>query len=117
MGLEWRGDLLGNLREVAAKAHRLDDDLAEGAKVVLADSDERVPKESGDLMATGLIKRDRGGNNTVAITYGTPYARWIHEHVTFKHPQGGSAKFLELAMLEKGEEAMNRAGEHLWRRL
>lgn len=117
MSIEWRNTLSGALREVLAKTQRLDDDLYEGARIVLADSDARVPKESGKLAATGVIKRDRAGNNAVAIEYGTPYARWIHEHVTFKHPQGGQAKFLETALLEKGREAINAAGEHLWRRL
>jgi hypothetical protein len=117
VSIEWRGDLLGNLREVLAKVQRLDDDLYEGARIVLADSEARVPKESGKLVATGVIKRDRAGNNAVAIEYGTPYARWIHEHVHFKHPSGGEAKFLETALLVKGREAINKAGEHLWRRL
>lgn len=117
MSITWRGDLAANLRTVLEKSQRLDDDLYEGARVVLADSDERVPKESGDLVASGHIARDRGGNSTVGIVYGSVYARWIHEHMFFKHPRGGTAKFLELALLEKGDEAMNKAGEHLWRRL
>ena len=50
MGLEWRGNMLGNLREVRAKVQRLDDDMAEGAKVVLEDSDARVPKEFCPLL-------------------------------------------------------------------
>lgn len=117
MSIEWRDTLSGGLREVLAKAKRLDDDLYVGAKIVLDDSNERIPKESGNLARTGVRKRDRGGNNTVAIEYGTPYARWIHEHLTFKHPTGGQAKFLETAMLVKGHDAINKAGEHLWGRL
>lgn len=117
MSIEWRNSLTSGLREVLAKAQRLDDDLYVGARVVLEDSDDRVPKESRTLVRTGVIKRDRAGNNAVAIEYGTAYARWIHEHVHFKHPGGGEAKFLETALLVKGREAMNKAGEHLWRRL
>jgi hypothetical protein len=45
------------------------------------------------------------------------YARWVHEHLMFKHPFGGEAKFLETAMLTKGEAAINQAGEHFWGRL
>lgn len=117
MSIEWRGDLAGNLRTILAKTQRLDDDLYKGAEVILRESNALIPKESGDLLASGHIKRDRGGNNTVAIVYTSVYARWIHEHLSFKHPTGGQAKFLETAQLVKGAEAMNAAGEHLWRRL
>lgn len=117
MSLEFRGPLLGNLREMLAKSQRLDDDMYAGADVVLKDSNQRVPVESGDLKATGHIKRDRGGNGAVTIEYTSVYARWIHEHLFFKHPTGGEAKYLETAMLSKGSEAMNKAAEHFWRRL
>lgn len=117
MTLEWRGDLAGNLRDILAKTERLDDDVAVGARIILEDSDDRVPKRTGDLERTGHIKRDRGGQNTVAIVYASVYARWVHEHLAFKHPFGGQAKFLETAMLVKGQDALNAAGEHLWRRL
>lgn len=117
MSIRWEGDLLANLRVVQAKAQRLDDDVYEGAKLVLADSDERVPKRSHDLEGSGHLKRDRGGNNTVAIEYTSVYARWVHEHVNFHHPFGGEAKFLETALLMKGMDAVNKAGEHFWERL
>lgn len=117
MSIRWEGDLLANLRAMQAKAQRLDDDVYVGAQLVLADSKERVPKDSGDLATSGHIKRDRGGNNTVAIVYTSVYAHWIHEHLHFKHPHGGEAKFLETALLVKGADAVNKAGEHFWRRL
>ena len=117
MSIEWRGDLLGNLQEILAKTQRLDDDVAVGARIILADSDARVPKRSGDLDKSGHVNRERGGRNTAAIVYASVYARWVHEHLHFKHPFGGEAKFLETAMLAKGEEALNAAGAHLWRRL
>lgn len=117
MSLEWRGDMLGRLREIEAKTQRLDDDVYAGARLILADSDERVPKRAGDLAKSGHLKRDRGGLNAVAIVYSSVYARWVHEHLAFKHPVGGQAKFLETAMLVKGRDALNAAGEHLWRRL
>jgi hypothetical protein len=117
VSLEWRGNLLGELRDILAKTQRLDDDLAVGAKIILDDSLERVPKRSGGLEKTGTVNRDRGGNNTVAILYSSVYARWVHEHLSFKHPFGGEAKFLETAMLVKGSDALNAGGAHLWRRI
>lgn len=88
--------------------------LAEHAgPVVLARSNELAPKESGDLIASGHVKAGRGGNNTIAIEYDSVYARWQHEHLWFRHPHGGGAKFLEKAMAEKGKNAIEAAARSL----
>lgn len=118
MSVSWedRG-LTERLTQILGDSMVLDDDVADGAQVVLDESDALVPKESGRLSATGRVDKDRGGLNTVGVVYAGPYARYQHEHTWFKHPHGGQAKFLETAMLVKGQEAINRAGEHLWRRL
>lgn len=84
-----------------------------GARVVLARSDQIVPKRSHDLENSGSVKVDRGGAKTVGIVYDSVYARWVHEHLWFKHPFGGSAKFLETAMHEKGKDAMRLAALEL----
>jgi hypothetical protein len=118
VSIRWVDTMTAGLERLRADvAANLEDALAEGADVVLRDSDERMPKESGHLAGTGEVNKARGGTNTVAITYAGPYARWIHEHLFFKHPHGGEAKFLETAMVVKGGEAMNEAGRALWRRL
>ncbi len=91
--------------------------LAEGADIILRRSDELVPKVSGVLAASGSVKQDRGGTNTVAITYTSVYARWIEDHLSFAHPHGGGARFLELGMIEKGEAAINKAGEVIFDRV
>ena len=117
MSIQWQGDLASGLAEFgAAVDSRIEDSLAEGAKVILEDAEQRVPKESGHLAGTGRVQQNRGGKNTVGLWFAGPYARWIHEHLFFKHPHGGEAKFLETAMLTKGREALRIAGERLWRR-
>lgn len=105
------------LERILARSLDVTDDLAAGADVILRESNALAPKESGDLTATGSVKKDRGGANTVAVEYTSVYARYQHEHMFFKHPTGGQPKFLETAMLTKGEEAINVAGQHLWGRL
>ena len=115
--MNWSGDLADRLAKFGAEVYQhLEDDLATGAEVILADAELRVPKESGDLAGTGRVAQDRGGNSTVAIVFESVYARWIHEHLHFKHPHGGEAKYLETAMLTKGEEALQVTGERLWGR-
>lgn len=117
MSMAWSDQLTGELRRVLMASEDLTVDAEVGARVILDDSESRVPKESGRLAGTGKIDRDRAGANSVGIVYSSVYARWIHEHLGFKHPHGGEAKFLETAMLTKGQEAVNKAGEHFWGRL
>ena len=122
--LRWEDHISVSLREIASKSRHTQDDLYQGAKVILDDAKDRAPvrpKAGTDphphLATTGRIERDRGGVNTVAIVFSGPYARWVHEHVNFKHPFGGEAKFLEIALLMKGQDAINEAGQRFWRRL
>lgn len=117
MTMQWEDTMTSRLRAILEESRDMSADVADGAKLILEDADRRVPKESGDLAATGSVKEDRGGLNAVGITYTSVYARWVHEHLHFKHPAGGEAKFLETALLTKGEAAINKAGEHFWERL
>jgi hypothetical protein len=41
----------------------------------------------------------------------------VHEHLHFKHPYGGSAKFLEIPMISEGFAAVEKAGRHFWDRI
>ena len=115
--LRWEDALSGHLERMLAESQDLSQDAREGAEVVIRDAEERTPKRSGYLVGTAMVQEWRGGKNTAAMTFGGPYARWVHEHVGFKHPFGGQSKFLESAMLFKGKEAVNEAGKHFWRRI
>lgn len=117
MTMSWENSLSAGLEHIATQAHNLSQDARAGAEVIYEDAEKRVPKEFGTLAESGMVQEWRGGKNTAAITFGTPYARYIHEHIHFKHPHGGEAKFLETAMLVKGPEAINAAGRHFWERL
>jgi len=101
-----------------AKAEILSGDVIEAltehaGPAILARSNELAPKVSGDLVASGKVNPGRGGNATIAIQYTSVYARWIHEHLHFRHPHGGGAKFLETAMTEKGKNALEAAARSL----
>ena len=117
MSIRWENSLSAGLERMAAAANDLSQDARVGGEVILEDALVRVPKETGDLASSGMVQEWRGGKNTTAILFSSVYARWIHEHLHFKHPHGGEAKFLETAMLVKGEEAVNAAGNHFWERL
>lgn len=94
--------------------------LHEGAEIILVDAVGKAPmapKKAGDnephLNTTGRINDARGGDNTVGIEFTSIYARWIHEHLGFKHPHGGQAKFLEAAMIEKQGAAIRKVADVL----
>ena len=121
-GIEWTGDIFDGLLRIADESRFTAEDAAEGAAIILVRSDELVPKapkkpsdDTPSLVSTGSVKLH--GNDGAAIEYDSVYARWVHEHTWFHHPYGGQSKFLEVAMLEKGQEAVNKAAEHFFRRL
>lgn len=124
MTMRWenRMDLTGVAIMVRAQ---VENGLDAGAQIILTRSDELVPRDAGGrpdthgvtLAESGRVKKNRGGLNTVGITYDGPYARYIHDNMEFRHPTGGVAKFLELAMIEKQQEAINKAGDFIWDRV
>ena len=122
MSIRWEGDLIERLREVRDKARSANIDLLSGADVIMERSQTLVPKtpkrpSDHEPMLAATAKISTAGTNRVAMEYTSVYAHWVHEHLWFHHPYGGQAKFLETAMLEKGAEAINKVGEHIFRRL
>lgn len=67
---------------------------------VMLESQKIVPFEEGDLHDSGEVDRPEidGGKASVSLHYGSAtvnYALIQHENLTYHHPNGGSAKFLE----------------------
>jgi hypothetical protein len=102
MGIEYDNslDFVGLINRVAAMQGEA---CAAGLEPVLALSEERVPKESGHLAGTGKITSE---GDSAKITYDGPYARYQHEHLHFNHPTGGQPKYLETALTEKKDDAL-----------
>lgn len=117
MSIDWEDSLTPALERIRDKALDMSEDVAEGAEYILEGALKRVPKESGDLAASGRVDEERAGLNAAGITFDGPYARWIHEHLHFKHPHGGQAKFLEAAMKARRVGAVKRAVNHFWGRI
>ena len=94
--------------------------LNQGGQIILTDAIAKAPeapKKGGDrephLKTTGRINEARGGDNTVGIEFTSIYARYIHENMTFKHIHGGQAKYLEMAMIEKQDDALRKVADVL----
>jgi hypothetical protein len=81
------------------------------------DPDEAGKGEGRHLRDTGRIEPIQyrpGGIMAVEIVFDGPYAARQHEHLEYKHPHGGTAKFLErnltgAKLLEALAEAERRA--------
>jgi len=89
---EWHGD------KVLGKAEKT---IKTALLVVGADlqrkSAEQAPIDTGDLRANCSVSpiREEGNRKYITVGYNLPYARRQHEHVEYRHPKGGKAKYLE----------------------
>lgn len=89
---------IASLAERAAEAG-----LRDVVEHVLAASNERTPKDDGDLISSGRTGVDGLQAN---VAYRSFYAMWIHERVDWRHDGGGEAKFLENAAEAEKDEAV-----------
>jgi hypothetical protein len=83
--------------ELQRRTHRLVDKAVEKwAQTILGDAVMQAPIREGTLRGSGHIE-DLSGPGIIAreISFNTPYAARQHEELTWKHPRGGKAKYLE----------------------
>ena len=75
---------------------------------------ERAPVDTGNLRGSMGLALEQNGDEIIGeIGFHEKYAAAQHEHVEYKHPQGGEAKYLERAALEKADEVRNKMAEQL----
>ena len=90
--------------------------------VMQRSQDEFVPYLQGDLRDSGYVNEPRfdGEQVTVDMGYGgqgIEYAVRQHEDLTFFHPGGKTAKYLEIPMLEAAPFMPKRMGVKMRRQL
>lgn len=95
--------------------------LRRAAEIVAADSDRRVPRDTGELVDSRTITVDEADLHA-DIVYGSTglpqaYAVRQHEDLTLEHPGGGEAKYLERALEAKRDEAMQAIAAEIKREL
>lgn len=77
---------------------------------------DRAPVESGALRGSGSMWIEEKGDEIIGeVQFNEKYAAAQHEHLEYKHPLGGEAKYLERSAIEKAEELREKAGEKLSR--
>lgn len=106
------GQYLKGLSDVSERVGQLiakqSDITMEGMQEIVTDVRQRAvelaPVESGTLRGTAYDTVAGHFDQVIgSIHFPEPYAARQHEHMEYNHPQGGEAKFLEKAMLEKAE--------------
>ncbi|MCR4398936.1 MAG: HK97 gp10 family phage protein [Firmicutes bacterium] len=90
--LSWRGDLAKAVARQAAVAA-----LKKCAADLQGKSAMQAPIDTGDLRSNCSVKDpvEDGRSITVTVGYDLPYAVVQHEHLEYRHPKGGKAKYLE----------------------
>ena len=76
------------------------------AQIMMTEAKRRTPVEYGNLRASGRVAPPvrEGKRISVTLSFGTPYAIYVHENLTANHANppfgGGQAKFLESVLDE-----------------
>lgn len=115
-----KGIKIDGFKEVYQKLGLLEEEIDKAAlrgvkklaEVILGESQQLVPVDTGLLKDSGLVSTDKK-NQIVTIAYNTPYARKQHEDMTLNHPKGGQAKYLERPFNEKSGELETYVGESI----
>lgn len=87
--MKWRGNQAVKIAQEAAFQA-----LHDGAEAILTEAIDETPVDTGTLRRSGTVT-DAKREGTVYVSFNTPYARRQHEDLTFNHPRGGKAKYLE----------------------
>lgn len=119
-----KGIKIDGFKEVYKKYGLLDDEIIKSAlkgtkklaEVILGESQELVPVDTGILKQSATISTDKN-SQIVTISYNTPYARKQHEDNTLNHPKGGQAKYLEQPFNEKSGQLESYIGDAIFKTL
>lgn len=78
-----------------------EDSIRDVALDLLGKAKERAPIDTGDLRGSGFAEFTESSTEYAAkVGFTETYALAQHEDLTFKHPQGGEAKYLENPLKE-----------------
>lgn len=135
-----KSEYLKGLNEAVEKIQEAVDNLEHGSVVGLAnallyiatESQQRAPKDTGDLRGSVEVKIDgkkyahgeKGGGITVTgilsdkpddvtvgeVSYNTKYAANQHEHTEYQH-KNGQAKYLESVLIEQKDRILKLIAE------
>ena len=79
---------------------------------ILSEAQTLCPVDTGTLRRSGSV-RASSADNTVKISFNTPYALRQHEEMSYNHPKGGQAKYLEQPFNSRVKEAQYYAEKEI----
>ena len=94
--LTWNGD-----RAVAAVEGAVQAGLRDASEYVRGEAQQQAPIDTGILR--GSAAAQLVGTMRAAISFNTPYAVRQHEELSYRHPRGGKAKYLEDPLVDGKE--------------
>lgn len=108
MGIELHG-LNEVMSKIASALEGAPELTVDGVRDVVTDigarAAEKAPVDTGDLRGSMTTSVELNGDQiTGEVRFTEKYAAVQHERVDFRHPQGGEAKYLEKAALEKADQ-------------
>ena len=104
-----------NLRKAARNAPtEVGGSMHKEMGIELVEMKARTPVESGELEGSGAITDPiyEGDNITVAVSFNTDYAVYVHEDLEAIHPVG-QAKFIESVLDESAPHMSTRIGRNI----
>lgn len=117
MGIELHG-LEEVMSKIATALEGAPEQTMEGVRDAVADigarAAEKAPVDTGALRGSMSTAVELNGDQiTGEIRFTEKYAAKQHEDVSLRHPQGGEAKYLEKAALEKYGQIREKVGAAL----
>lgn len=106
------------LREVEARLARALNEIQGASREaiqectfdLLGKAVDLAPIETGDLKGSGSahVFEDRDGTVNGIVAFGSVYARYQHEGLHFRHPQGGQARYLAQPFEENADRYIQK---------
>lgn len=106
--LEWHGEAMTAEIERAARFG-----LLESASDLQQESSDEAPVDTGDLRGDAKVDKSDLDNFIVRVGYALPYALRQHEEISYNHPMGGKAKFLEDPFRRNKQKYIDHIGKRI----
>lgn len=103
--LEWSGD-----EYLAALEAGITHGLQAAGELVLNESNLDSPTLGGEMDSTGHVEVS---GTEAGVGYESEYARKQHENTWYQHPQGDKPKFLENALTNKADAALDALSQSI----
>ena len=107
--IEWNSNYIMGYINAGIKIN-----LKKAGADLVAKSSEQAPIDTGDLRGNCTLDLKYLDALYVSVGYNLPYALRQHEELTWRHPKGGKAKYLEDPFNANRQRYINFIAEGLW---